>query len=289
MILLTDASLDVIEAHDHRIIVQSFCTDLQPVPSDESTDDPSEDHNIIEDLSVLLPARNDPQFQPALEAPQVSPCNCKRNNVETCLYGWFGPNCQYLCHCAGSAPCDKHDGSCSSGCHQDWFGPACQYGETLTGSSVRGTALSGEGWPLDNDDTTCNTRMSRSVTVTLDTPIPLTWVRVVLRDAGIRSCRRLKHSRNGKIDWALGGNITDPDELSRARINSSSLQTSCSEISTAKVDAEKLDIYCPASAVVLTVTLEGAAVQGLSSRYIKAENKGSPPYFSLAIKHTGKS
>ncbi|KAK3799946.1 hypothetical protein RRG08_025545, partial [Elysia crispata] len=27
-------------------------TDLQPVPSDESTDDPSEDHNIIEDLSL---------------------------------------------------------------------------------------------------------------------------------------------------------------------------------------------------------------------------------------------
>ncbi|KAK3794557.1 hypothetical protein RRG08_003707 [Elysia crispata] len=45
---------------------QPIKTDLQPVPSDESTDDPSEDHNIIEDLSVLLPAPNDPQFQPAL-------------------------------------------------------------------------------------------------------------------------------------------------------------------------------------------------------------------------------
>ncbi|KAK3796205.1 hypothetical protein RRG08_000323 [Elysia crispata] len=41
--------------------------------------------------------------------------------------GWFGPDCQYECHCARSAPCDKVDGSCSSGCHQDWFGPACQY------------------------------------------------------------------------------------------------------------------------------------------------------------------
>ena len=47
-------------------------------------DDPSEDHNIIEDLSVLLPAPNVPQFQPALEAPQVSPCNCKRNNGQPC-------------------------------------------------------------------------------------------------------------------------------------------------------------------------------------------------------------
>ncbi|KAK3762850.1 hypothetical protein RRG08_014174 [Elysia crispata] len=41
--------------------------------------------------------------------------------------GWFGRNCKYQCHCARSAACDKVDGSCSSGCHQDWFGPACQY------------------------------------------------------------------------------------------------------------------------------------------------------------------
>ncbi|KAK3765529.1 hypothetical protein RRG08_054053, partial [Elysia crispata] len=35
-------------------------TDLKPVPSDESTDDPSEDNNIMEDLSILLQAPNDP-------------------------------------------------------------------------------------------------------------------------------------------------------------------------------------------------------------------------------------
>ncbi|KAK3786162.1 hypothetical protein RRG08_038354 [Elysia crispata] len=45
-----------------------------------------------------------------------------------CSVGWYGPNCQYQCHCAGSAPCDKHDGSCRSGCEKGWFGPACQYG-----------------------------------------------------------------------------------------------------------------------------------------------------------------
>ena len=46
-------------------------------------DDPSEDHNIIEHLSILLPAPNNPQFQPALEV-QVSPCYCKRNNGQPC-------------------------------------------------------------------------------------------------------------------------------------------------------------------------------------------------------------
>ncbi|KAK3792546.1 hypothetical protein RRG08_011997 [Elysia crispata] len=177
------------------------------------------------------------------------------STVERCRYGWFGLNCQYQCHCAGSAPCDKHDGSCSSGCHQDWFGPACQY------SSVRGTALSGEGWLLDNDDTTCNTRMSRSVKVTLDTPIPLTWVRVVLRDAG--------HLKQLQMSYL------------KSRIDSSSLHTSCSEISTAKVDARTLDIYCPTSDVVLAVTLEGAAVQGLCSLYISAGR-------NVALKQTTK-
>ena len=45
-----------------------------------------------------------------------------------CDRGWFGNNCQYQCHCAGSAECDN-GGHCSSGCAENWFGPACQYGE----------------------------------------------------------------------------------------------------------------------------------------------------------------
>ncbi|KAK3766443.1 hypothetical protein RRG08_000526, partial [Elysia crispata] len=93
--------------------------------------------------------------------------------------GWFGPNCQYQCHCAGSAPCDKHDGSCSSGCHQDWFGPACQYARM--GFTV--TENFNSSWLTDHKDTTCNRENLRSVTVTLDTPIPLTWLRVVSIDA----------------------------------------------------------------------------------------------------------
>ncbi|KAK3782901.1 hypothetical protein RRG08_057956, partial [Elysia crispata] len=94
--------------------------------------------------------------------------------------GWFGPNCQYQCHCARSAPCDKHDGSCSSGCHRDWFGPACQYARM--GFTVNGNFNS--SWLTDNKDTTCNRGTLRSVTVTLDTPIPLTWLRVVISEAG---------------------------------------------------------------------------------------------------------
>ncbi|KAK3756691.1 hypothetical protein RRG08_057955, partial [Elysia crispata] len=101
--------------------------------------------------------------------------------------GWFGPDCQYQCHCAGSAPCDKHDGSCSSGCHRAWFGPACQYDVDTSTLARMGFTVNGNfnpRWLTDNKDTTCNRGTLRSVTVTLDTPIPLTWLRVVVSDAG---------------------------------------------------------------------------------------------------------
>ena len=63
-------------------------------------------------LSLSLP------LSPSLSLTAQTPCTTN---------GWFGPNCQYQCHCAGSTDCDPVDGSCSSGCHKDWFGPACQY------------------------------------------------------------------------------------------------------------------------------------------------------------------
>ncbi|GFR77137.1 fucolectin-related protein [Elysia marginata] len=102
--------------------------------------------------------------------------NCISLTAQTCLDGWFGTNCQYQCHCAGSAVCDKVDGSCSSGCHSDFFGPACQYNRI-------GFTASGLNWLTDNNDATCKTGSSQSVTVTLNTAIPLTWVRVVVTDA----------------------------------------------------------------------------------------------------------
>ncbi|KAK3759692.1 hypothetical protein RRG08_051465 [Elysia crispata] len=142
--------------------------------------------------------------------------------------GWFGPNCQYQCHCAGSAPCDKHDGSCSSGCHQDWFGPACQYGRL---------GYSGPGWLTDSDDTTCNTGNTQPVTVTLDTAIPLTWVRVVVRNAG------------------------DPSQIQL-------IFQACPGLRKAKVDDRTLDIECSTTEPVSGVTLSGSGVTGLCSLYI---------------------
>ncbi|KAK3782006.1 hypothetical protein RRG08_038556, partial [Elysia crispata] len=156
--------------------------------------------------------------------------------------GWFGPNCQYQCHCAWSAPCDKHDGYCSSGCHRDWFGPACQYarmGMRLNGNSK-------PRWLTDNKDTTCITGTHRSVTVTLDTPIPLTWLRVVLSDA--------VHLSTVKISYR----------------NKSSNSTECPESNTAKINKVSADISCPTEYPVTSVTLSGLGVDYLCSLYISA-------------------
>ncbi|KAK3800201.1 hypothetical protein RRG08_039268 [Elysia crispata] len=51
------------------------------------------------------------------------------------------------------------------------------------------TASGGEPWLTDNDDTTCNTGNTQSVSVTLDTSIPLTWVRVGVSNAGLRKAK----------------------------------------------------------------------------------------------------
>ncbi|KAK3785975.1 hypothetical protein RRG08_064111 [Elysia crispata] len=156
--------------------------------------------------------------------------------------GWFGANCEYQCHCAGSAPCDKHDGSCSSGCHQDWFGPACQYARM--GFTVNGNFNS--GWLTDNKDTTCNRGTLRSVTVTLDTPIPLTWLRVVISDAVNLNMMFISYR------------------------NESSPYTECPESNTAEINRVTIDISCPTEYPVTSVTLSGQGVNYLCSLYISA-------------------
>ncbi|KAK3773746.1 hypothetical protein RRG08_056565 [Elysia crispata] len=140
--------------------------------------------------------------------------------------GWFGPDCQYQCHCARSAPCDKHDGSCSSGCHQDWFGPACQYARM--GFTVNGHFNS--RWLTDNKDTTCNRDHLWSVTVTLDTPIPLIWLRVVVMDAA--------HLITVNISYW----------------NESSNSTECPESNTAEINRITADVSCPTGYPVTSVT-----------------------------------
>ena len=47
-----------------------------------------------------------------------------------------------------------------------------------------GLTVGGNNWLIDSDDSTCNDGTIRTISAALDTPIPLTWVRVVVNDEG---------------------------------------------------------------------------------------------------------
>ncbi|KAK3757808.1 hypothetical protein RRG08_036697 [Elysia crispata] len=155
---------------------------------------------------------------------------------------WYGPNCKYQCHCAGSAPCDRHDGSCSSGCEQGWFGAACQYGSigfTLLGKST-------QDWLTDQNDTTCNDDEETPVFLTLKSPIPLKWSRVV-----VSSPARLR-------DVKLFYYIEDTEE---------SVECSGPKVN---ISDTVQDILCPTTDNVTRVilTINGEAGRGLCSLYL---------------------
>ncbi|KAK3774958.1 hypothetical protein RRG08_040546 [Elysia crispata] len=158
------------------------------------------------------------------------------NCAAQCDRGWFGNNCQYQCHCAGSAECDN-GGHCSSGCAENWFGPACQY-------VAMGFTVVGSNWLTDSDDSTCNDGTIRTIYAALDTPIPLTWVRVVVNDeAYIDQIRLFK------------------------KVQNSNQLTRCSELRKAKVDATTIDISCPTTEPVTDVVLDGEGTCSISLVY----------------------
>ncbi|GFR77664.1 fucolectin-related protein [Elysia marginata] len=158
-------------------------------------------------------------------------------NTEACYSGWFGDNCQYQCHCAESTPCNQ-DGSCNAGCSENWFGPACQY------DSVSYQA-NDVGWLLDKDDRTCNDGSTSTIHVTLDTAIPITWVRVVFNDADSIDKIRLFYTPQ----------------------NSRSAEY-CPDKRKAQVDDKTVDISCQTSVVAEELALDGDGVRHLCSLYI---------------------
>ncbi|KAK3767671.1 hypothetical protein RRG08_022706 [Elysia crispata] len=93
----------------------------------------------------------------------------------------FGSRCQYRCRCMfEGSKCSLVDGQCEFGCQTGYFGPACQYAKmnfTVGENPLEGLT--------DGNDTTCNTGDIGVVTLILDTPIPLTWIRVVLKSADL--------------------------------------------------------------------------------------------------------
>ncbi|GFS10499.1 multiple epidermal growth factor-like domains 10 [Elysia marginata] len=158
--------------------------------------------------------------------------------------GWFGTNCQYQCHCAGSTPYDKVDGSCSSGCQSGWFGPACQYAYVEYGAFTVGGRVEMK-WLTDMNDLTCNPGGQTSLKVTLKHKIPLTWIRIVVRDAALLKNIRFGYEIEGK------NNITP-----------------CSNSEKAMVDDTTLDIACTSRWSVKHIHVSGPGTADMCSLYI---------------------
>ncbi|GFS02949.1 fucolectin-related molecule [Elysia marginata] len=119
-------------------------------------------------------------------------------------------------------------------------------------------------WLTDSNDESCNEGISKTVTVTLDTAIPLTWVRVVVKD-GV-SLRKIQL---------------------RYQLKNSSGEQKCQNQLESEVDKRTRDISCSEVGVVSRVTLSGPGVGDLCTLYIsggrnvalKQSAKQSSKYF----------
>ncbi|RUS75224.1 hypothetical protein EGW08_017014 [Elysia chlorotica] len=160
-----------------------------------------------------------------------------------CDKGWFGDRCQFQCHCREDAGCDER-GFCSNGCDPSWFGPACQYYSLPIAWDTVTQRL------IDQDDNTCTdkTSIANSITARLDTPYPLTWVRVVVNDPEHLGDLMLRYQT---VDGSTRLGICDTQK-------------------SAFVAEKIMDIWCiPSNKTrVSSVVLIGRSVRNLCSLYI---------------------
>ena len=73
-------------------------------------------------------------------------------------------------------------------------------------------------WLTDNKDRTCNRENLRSVTVTLDTPIPLTWLRVVVSDAGNWTRLSLQFVQKFNIEKMVETSLSEHQEIQYSNV-----------------------------------------------------------------------
>ncbi|GFO43122.1 fucolectin-related protein [Plakobranchus ocellatus] len=128
----------------------------------------------------------------------------------------------------------------------------------ISGAHILGSDLSFLVVVPDRNDETCAGGNLQLISVRLDTPQPLTWIRVVSNSAS-------------PTQFQL--------EYSPERFPSS--YTPCKNPRTAKVDDRTLDISCPTSYSIVHLTLSGPTVNQLCSLYI---NGGR----NVALKQTAK-
>ncbi|XP_059176293.1 uncharacterized protein LOC131955975 [Physella acuta] len=169
-----------------------------------------------------------------------------------CLSGWFGPACQYKCHCANNYCDDK--GLCVSGstCVRGWFGPSCQYQDLASKDSI----VTPSNAITDGSDQTCAD--VRSVTVRWGTGVYVGWVRVVLREN------------------ASSVNLTLKETPSSADIK-------CGEQAKYRADSRLVDLFCNMKVKVIQVTLDFGAQKSVCSVYVSGGRNLALKTANLAI------
>ncbi|KAH9489060.1 hypothetical protein Btru_059370 [Bulinus truncatus] len=163
-----------------------------------------------------------------------------------CTLGWFGPNCQYRCHCDTSGQCDVN-GQCSAKCAAGWFGLKCQYQDLATVSGVTLTttpAVTTSTWLNDGDDVTCNGDQSlQSLKITWNTSYPFTWMRFKVKKP------------TAKIEF-------------RITTTTANSQTLNCEPLISVIDDTTIDFRCDVNDTIQQVIISGSGVKYVCSLYV---------------------
>ncbi|XP_059154389.1 uncharacterized protein LOC131939881 [Physella acuta] len=157
----------------------------------------------------------------------------RRTTSAQCEYGFFGPRCQFKCHC-DQMSCDDN-GYCTGGmaCDPPYFGPACQYVDRSPLADTDNKELT------DFNDATCVTSATtHTVTFTFNSSAP-----VVIQFVRLR--------------------VSNPDyrDLIQATVVGSIY--GCTDQVRVEVDHVTSDIYCRNFVPVVTVRLTGDGVKYL--------------------------
>ncbi|XP_059168905.1 uncharacterized protein LOC131950698 [Physella acuta] len=104
---------------------------------------------------------------------------CEVEIYEGCLIGWFGPSCQYKCHCTNNY-CDV-SGECYGGskCDRGWFGPLCQYQDLAT---LNADLVPESSSIIDGQDVTWTSL--QNVTIKWSVEYRVKWIQIVMGDTG---------------------------------------------------------------------------------------------------------
>ncbi|CAL1536344.1 unnamed protein product [Lymnaea stagnalis] len=212
---------------------------------------------------------------------------------EACQVGWFGSRCQYKCHCTRNSCLDN--GACQDGaeCQLGWFGPGCQYQDLSVMANLSITpAHHGSSVLTDGADDTCIFNVE-SINVVWKTPYLLTWIRIV----GTHQPFTLRFKENPasaykdclhvKIVEVSGTLVQDVYCTTNTTVTQLTLAWSqnvlvCSLYVSGGRNVA-LKETSTQSSTIISSTLAGLAVDGLTTTYSHTDTGDKTPFWLLTF------